>query len=64
MVVDDFTHEAVLIEMDSVLSGWKIGIALNRVAQARPYFQAITVDDGVEVAGKELDTWLVGGRRN
>lgn len=56
-VVDQFTREAVLIEADRSLSGRKVAMALNRVAQTRPLPQTITVDNGSEFAGKDLDAW-------
>lgn len=56
-VVDQFTREAVFIEADHSLSGKKVAMALNRVAQTRPLPQTITVDNGSEVAGKDLDAW-------
>lgn len=56
-VVDQFTREAVLVEADLFLSGRKVAMALNHVAQTRPLPQTITVDNGAEFAGKDLDAW-------
>lgn len=56
-VVDVFSREVVLIEPDFSLSGKKVAEALERVSKYRPLPQFITVDNGSEFAGKDLDAW-------
>ena len=54
-VIDKFTREAVLIEADFSLTGKKVARALEHLSQQRPTPQAITVDNGSEFAGRDLD---------
>lgn len=56
-VVDVFSREVVLIEPDFSLTGRKVAEALDRVARHRSLPQFITVDNGSEFAGKDLDAW-------
>jgi putative transposase len=56
-VVDIFSREVVLIEPDFSLTGRKVAEALGRVSRNRPLPQFITVDNGSEFAGKDLDAW-------
>jgi putative transposase len=55
--IDQFTREAVLIEADVALSGKKVVAALERVGTQRRLPEMITVDNGTEFAGKDLDAW-------
>jgi len=56
-VIDKFTREAVLIEADFSLTGKKVARALEHLSKQRPMPQAITVDNGSEFAGRDLDAW-------
>lgn len=56
-VVDIFSREVVLIEPDFSLTGRKVAEALERVSRNRSLPQFITVDNGSEFAGKDLDAW-------
>jgi putative transposase len=56
-VVDVFSREVVLIEPDFSLTGKKVAEALEQVARHRPLPRFITVDNGSEFAGKDLDAW-------
>jgi putative transposase len=56
-VVDKFTREAVLIETDYSLNGRKVAKALERVSKSRTLPEIITVDNGSEFTGKDLDNW-------
>ena len=56
-VVDNFTREAVLIEVDRSLTGKKVAQALNGIAQRRPLPKSITVDNGSEFACRDMDGW-------
>lgn len=56
-VVDKFSRECVLMEADFSLTGKKVAKALERAGQQRPLPEAITVDNGSEFSGKDLDNW-------
>lgn len=56
-VVDKFSREAVLIEADFSLTGKKVARALEGLSKRRPMPQVITVDNGSEFAGRDLDAW-------
>lgn len=56
-VVDTFTREAVLIEPDFSLTGKKVARVLAQLSHERPLPAIITVDNGSEFAGKDLDAW-------
>lgn len=57
-VVDKFARECVLMEADFSLSGRKVARALERVGQNLPLPDVITVDNGSEFSGKDLDNWV------
>jgi len=57
-VVDKFTRECVLMEADFSLTGRKVAKALEHVGQNRPLPDVITVDNGSEFSGKDLDNWV------
>jgi len=56
-VVDKFSRECVLMEADFSLTGRKVARALERVSRHRPLPDVITVDNGSEFAGKDMDNW-------
>lgn len=56
-VVDKFTRECVIMEVDHSLTGRKVSHALERVGKERDLPDSITVDNGSEFAGKEMDAW-------
>jgi len=56
-VVDAFTRECPVIEVDTSLPGERVARALDRLVAVRGAPTAITVDNGPELAGKALDTW-------
>lgn len=56
-VVDKFSCECVLTQADLSLSGKKVVRALEGVGQERPLPDVITVDNGGEFSGKDLDNW-------
>lgn len=56
-VVDKFTRECQIIEVDAGLTGAKVVTALERVAKRAGYPAMITVDNGSEFASKVLDAW-------
>jgi len=56
-IVDDYTREAVAIEVDSSLPGQRVVRVLERVAQTRPLPLTIVCDNGPEFVGRTLDAW-------
>ena len=59
-VVDDFSRECPLIEVDTSLGGYRVARALDQLIAQRGKPQVITVDNGPEFAGKALDAWAFG----
>jgi len=56
-IVDDFTREALAIEVDFSLPGARVVRVLEELAITRGVPDAITIDNGPEFAGKALDEW-------
>jgi len=56
-VVDDFSRECPVIEVDTSLGGVRVVNVLERLAETRGLPQVITTDNGPEFAGKALDAW-------
>jgi putative transposase len=56
-VVDDASRECLAIEVDTSLSGLRVGRVLDRVARWRGYPKRIVLDNGPEFTGKALDQW-------
>lgn len=56
-VVDDYSREAVAIEVDSSLPGQRVVRVLDRLAATRPLPTMIVCDNGPEFAGRALDSW-------
>ena len=56
-VVDDFTRECVVIEVDRSLPGLRVARVLERLAATIGLPQTIVVDNGPEFAGRTLDAW-------
>ena len=56
-VIDNFTRECQIIEVDYTLTGTKVVQALERVSKRRGYPNMITVDHGSEFTSKALDAW-------
>ena len=56
-LVDDFTRECLAIEVDFSLPGARVARVLDLVGQTRGLPKVITVDNGPEFAGTELDRW-------
>lgn len=59
-IVDDFTKESVAIEVDTSISGLRLGRVLDKVAQERPLPTMIRVDHGPEFTSLALDAWAAG----
>ena len=56
-VVDDFSKECPVLEVDHSLTGKRVTRVLERVALTRGLPEVITVDNGPEFTSKALDTW-------
>ena len=56
-VVDDATRECLAIEVDTSLSGHRVGRVLDRVALDRGYPRRLVLDNGPECTSKALDQW-------
>lgn len=56
-VMDKFTRECPIIDIDFRLTGTKVVQALERVAKRSGYPSTITVDNGSEFASKALGVW-------
>lgn len=56
-VVDDFSRECPLIEVDTSLGGSRVARVLDALVEHRGRPEVITVDNGPEFAGKALDEW-------
>lgn len=59
-IVDDFTKECMIIEVDTSLPGRRVAAVLERLAESRGLPRSITVDNGPEFAGRALDEWAYG----
>jgi putative transposase len=56
-VVDDATHEAVVIEVERAISGMGLTRVLDRLALSRGLPKVIRSDNGKEFCGKAMVTW-------
>jgi putative transposase len=56
-IVDDFTRECPVIEVDTSLGGARVVNVLDRISEARGLPEVITIDNGPEFTGKALDEW-------
>lgn len=56
-IVDQFSRECPWIEIDHSLPGLRVARVLDRLAKDRGLPKTITVDNGPEFAGKDLDQW-------
>ena len=56
-VVDKWSRESVLLEVDFALTGGSVVRAFERLAKDRKMPSAITVDNGTEFTSRVLDDW-------
>ena len=56
-VVDNFTKECPVIEIDTSITGFRVSRVLEWLSMTRRLPEAITVDNGPEFAGMALDRW-------
>ena len=57
VIVDDYSRECPVIEVDTSLGGVRVVSVLERLAETRGLPEVITIDNGPEFAGKALDEW-------
>jgi putative transposase len=57
IIVDDYTRECPVIEVDTSLGGRRVVSVLDRLAETRGLPEVITIDNGPEFAGRALDEW-------
>lgn len=63
-IVDDYSRECPAIEVDTSLTGRRVVMVLERLAELRGLPQSITVDHGPEFEGQVLDEWAYRGALN
>jgi putative transposase len=56
-IVDDYTRESLAIEVDFSLPGARVVRVLEGLVASRGNPETITIDNGPEFAGKDLDEW-------
>ena len=56
-IIDDYSRECPVIEVDISLGGARVVSVLERLAETRGLPEVITMDNGPEFAGKMLDEW-------
>jgi putative transposase len=56
-IVDDYSRECPVIEVDTSLGGARVVGVLERLRETRGLPEVITIDNGPEFAGKALDEW-------
>lgn len=56
-VVDNFSRECPVLEVDHSLTGKRVARVLDRIALTRELPEVITVDNGPEFISKALDLW-------
>jgi len=56
-IVDDYSRECPVIEVDTSIGGKRVVTVLERLAETRGLPQVITMDNGPEFASRALDEW-------
>jgi putative transposase len=56
-IIDNYSRECPVIEVDTSLGGVRVVNVLERLAETRGLPEVITMDNGPEFAGKALDEW-------
>jgi putative transposase len=56
-VVDNYSRECPVIEVDTSLGGARVVNVLERLSDTRGLPEVITVDNGPEFVGRALDEW-------
>ena len=57
VVMDEYSRECPVIEVDRSLGGRRVVSVLDRLAESRSLPETITTDNGPEFTGKALDEW-------
>jgi putative transposase len=57
IVVDNYSRECPVIEVDTSLGGARVVNVLERLSDTRGLPEVITVDNGPEFVGRALDEW-------
>jgi putative transposase len=58
-IVDDYTRECLVIEVDMSLSGERVARVLDRLVESGRKPKVIVVDNGPELTSRALDAWAV-----
>jgi putative transposase len=61
-VVDDFTREALAIEVDTSISGARVSRVLDRIADERGLPKTIVMDNGTELTSRAMLAWAARHR--
>ncbi len=56
-IVDDYSRECPVIEVDTSLGGRRFVVVLERLAEIRGLPEVITIDNGPEFASRVMDEW-------
>ena len=56
-IIDDYSRECPAIEVDTSLGGRRVVSVLERLAETRGLPESITMDNGPEFAGRDMDEW-------
>lgn len=56
-IVDTFTHECLMLEVDTSLGGERVKRVLERLTSERGVPESITVDNGPEFISQVMDEW-------
>ena len=57
MIVDDYSRECPVIEVDTSLGGRRVVGVLDKLAKIGGLPEVITIDNGREFTGRVLDEW-------
>ena len=57
VIIDQYSRECPVIEVDTSLGGRRVVGVLERLAVTRGLPEVITIDNGPEFAGRALDEW-------
>ena len=58
-IVDDYTRECLVIEVDMSLSGERVARVLDRLVESGRKPKVIVLDNGPELTSRAVDTWAV-----
>jgi len=61
-IVDDFTREALAIEVDTSISGSRVARVLDRIAEERGLPKTIVMDNGTELTSLAMLAWAANHR--